>query len=118
MPTRIDQQLFDAARAAGELHSRSAAQQIDHWARIGRQLESSPAVSHDEISRVLAGQASYDELGVRAQAVTRAAWDEEIAARLEALDFTEALQASGRPWPEADADGNVVMRSPAPPAGA
>lgn len=110
MPTRIDQALFDAAKAVGELHSRSAAQQLDHWARIGRELESSPSVSHEAISRVLAGQASYDELGDRAQAVVRASWDEQIAARIDGLDLADRLQDAGRPWPEADADGHVVVR--------
>jgi uncharacterized protein HemY len=114
IPTRIDQALFDAAKAAGELHSRSAAQQLDHWARIGRELESSPAVSYQAIARVLAGQASYDALGDRAQAVVRASWDEQIAARIDGLDLTDRLQAAGRPWPEADADGRVVMRDAGP----
>jgi hypothetical protein len=114
MPTRIDQALFDAAKAAGELHSRSAAQQLDHWARIGRELESSPAVSQEAITRVLAGRASYDALGDRAQAVVRAAWDEQIAERIDGLDFADRMRAAGRPWPEADADGNVVVRDAGP----
>ena len=114
MPTRIEQGLFDAAKAAGAVHSRSAAQQLDYWARIGRELESSPAVTHETIARVLAGQARYDELGDRAQAVVRVAWDEQIAARVAELDFTERLQAGRRPWPEADADGNVVVRDTGP----
>jgi hypothetical protein len=110
MPTRIDGQLFDAARAAGDLHSRSAAQQLDHWARIGRELEASPAVTHDSIARVLAGKASYDELPDRAQAVVRAEWDELITATIAGLNFEDRLQKSGRPWAEADSDGNTVIR--------
>ncbi len=39
MPTRIDGDLFEAAKRAGRVNSRSAAQQLDHWARIGRELE-------------------------------------------------------------------------------
>lgn len=119
MPTRVDGALFDAAKAAGELHSRSAAQQLAHWARIGRELESSPAVTHEAISRVLAGQAPYDELGDRAQAVVRVSWDEQVAERAAGLDLTERLRAAGRPWPEADADGDVVVRDAGPqPSGA
>lgn len=115
MPTRIDQRLFDAAKAAGELHSRSAAQQLHHWARIGQQLESSPAVTHDAIERVLSGRMSYDALSDPEQAVVRAEWDERIAARIAGLNFEERLRAAGRPWAEADADGNLVMRDPASP---
>lgn len=36
---RIDSALFDTARQQGELMSRSAAQQIEHWARLGAALE-------------------------------------------------------------------------------
>src|SRR3954447_26240258 len=99
MPTRIDSELFQAAKAAGQISSRSAAQQLDHWARIGRQLESSTAVTQGEITRVLAGQASYDELPDRAQAVVRASWDEQIAGRVAALDFETQLHEAGEPWP-------------------
>lgn len=114
IPTRIDQALFDAAKAAGELQSRSAAQQLDHWARIGRELESSPAVTHDLIARVLAGQTPYDALSDREQAIVRVAWDKEIADRINGLDFEDRLRAGGRPWAEADADGKVVVHDAGP----
>ncbi|MGI8947595.1 MAG: TA system antitoxin ParD family protein [Ornithinimicrobium sp.] len=42
------------------MHSRSAAQQINHWARIGRELEASGKVSQRDIEAVLAGDGSYD----------------------------------------------------------
>lgn len=117
MPTRIDKALFDAAKAAGKVSSRSAAQQLDHWARIGRQLESSTAVTQGDITRVLAGQASYDALPDRGQALVRASWDERISARLAGLNLEEQLRAAGEPWAEADGDGNVVIRDPRPDAG-
>lgn len=113
IPTRIEQDLFETARAAGQVHSRSAAQQLDHWARIGRELEASPTVTHDEVSRVLAGEASYDDLPAGGQAVVRAGWDRGIAERTAALNFEEQFVSAGEPWIEADADGNVVVRDPA-----
>lgn len=36
---RVSAELFEHARTQGELLSRSAAQQIEHWARIGAALE-------------------------------------------------------------------------------
>lgn len=116
MPTRIDGDLFEAAKAAGRVHSRSAAQQLDHWARIGRELEASPAVTHDAIERVLTGRAAYDEVNDQAQAVVRATWDEQITARIAGLDFTERLEASGLPWAEGDEDGDVIVRGPGAPS--
>jgi hypothetical protein len=68
--------------------------------------------SDETVARVLAGQASYDELDAHGQAAVRAAWDERLAEDIERLDFAEGLRAAGRPWAEADADGNVVWREP------
>jgi hypothetical protein len=36
---RLSDTLFDAAQEAATALSRSAAQQVEHWARLGRQLE-------------------------------------------------------------------------------
>jgi hypothetical protein len=116
MPTRIDQGLFEAAKAAGALYSRSAAQQIAHWARLGREVEASPSVTQEAIARVLAGQATYDDLSDPAQAAVRVEWEDRVASRLSELDYTDRLDAAGRPWAEADEDGNLVTRSAATPA--
>lgn len=39
IPTRIEHDLYDGAKTVGSTMSRSAAQQINHWARIGREIE-------------------------------------------------------------------------------
>lgn len=108
MPTRIDDQLFEAARVAGVAMSRSAAQQLSHWARLGRELESARGVSQDEIARVLGGQRAYDALADPEQAVVRAAWDERFESALAAIDLAAEFRAAGDTWSEADVDGNVI----------
>ena len=50
IPTRVDDDLFAAAKAAGALQSRSAAQQITHWARLGRQLEGSGVLTSRDVA--------------------------------------------------------------------
>jgi hypothetical protein len=110
MPTRVDGDLFDIAKSVGAINSRSAAQQINHWARIGREFEASGRVSQRDIERVLAGQAPYDELGEPAQAVVRATWDARIAERVAALDFETEFSAAGESWSDADESGHVVQR--------
>ena len=109
-PTRIDEDLFAAAKSAGELLSRSAAQQINHWARIGRELEASQAVSARDIGDVLAGRASYDDLSAREQAVVRAEWDERMTALRTGLNFDDEFSAAGDTWSKGDADGRAVER--------
>ena len=110
MPTRVDGDLFDAAKSLGAVNSRSAAQQINHWARIGREFEASGRVSQRDVERVLAGDGSYDELSERAQAIVRANWDEQIAERIASLDFEAEFAESGEKWSQADAGGQVVAR--------
>jgi hypothetical protein len=112
-PTRIDEDLFAAAKTAGAALSRSAAQQVNHWARIGRQLEASGSLSQRDIARVLAGTHSYDRLDALAQAVVRAEWDERMTQVREKLDFTSKLAAGGLTWTEADETGQPVHRQPA-----
>jgi hypothetical protein len=90
--------------------SRSTAQQVAHWARIGRELERSPNVSHADIAAVLAGSASYDGLTEHEQAIVRAQWHEDMAARLASVDLSSEL--AGRRFAELDADGNAVIVEP------
>lgn len=111
IPTRVDGDLFAAAKSSGAVHSRSAAQQLAHWARIGREFEASASVSHRDIEAVLAGGGSYDALQEREQAIVRGTWDQQIAERLATLDLEQNFQATGRNWVEADARGNLVARS-------
>ena len=110
-PTRIDEDVTSAARVAAELFSRSTAQQVNHWARIGRELEASSSISQRDVAEVLAGRASYDELSAREQAVVRAEWAERMTALREGLDLAAEFTAAGESWTEADTDGSPVKRS-------
>jgi hypothetical protein len=110
MPTRIDGDLFEAAKASGALMSRSAAQQLSHWARLGRELEAARTINHKDIERVLAGKQPYDSLSDPEQAVARTAWDERIDQARASLNLESEFLASGETWAEADADGNLVVR--------
>lgn len=109
-PTRFDAALFESAQAAGARTHRSAAQQLAHWARLGRELEAAAGVSQRDIDRVLAGQLSYDDLGDRDQAVVRTAWREGVDADLASLDLRARFEAQGRTrWSEADREGAVTV---------
>lgn len=110
MPTRVDGDLFDAAKSVAAVNSRSAAQQINHWARIGREVEASGRISQRDVERVLAGDGSYDALSEREQAIVRANWDEQVADRIARLDLETEFTDAGEIWSEADAGGRVFKR--------
>jgi len=111
-PTRIDDELYASAKVVGSLMSRSAAQQIGHWARIGRELEAAESVSHRDIEAVLAGRREYDQLNAHEQAVVRAEWAERMDVRRHDLDLAQEFADEGRSYVELDEHGNVVRREP------
>ncbi|WP_431102108.1 TA system antitoxin ParD family protein [Roseateles noduli] len=53
---RVSAELFQSAQEQGEAMTRSAAQQIEHWARLGKALEDA-GLSTDEMVSVLRGEA-------------------------------------------------------------
>jgi len=87
------------------------AQQIAHWARIGRELEASAHVSLADVRRVLAGAAPYSSLDEQGQAIVRAEWDERIAAGIASLDFETEFRAAGDTWVVGDGTGGAIVRS-------
>lgn len=117
-PARIDDDLYASAKIAGAVQSRSASQQVAHWARVGREIEASASISHKDIAEVLAGSRSYDMLSAKEQAVVRAEWSVRMHTRREALDLAEHFATSGRTWVELDDDGDIVERGNVPVEGA
>lgn len=107
-PIRIDDDVHASAKLMASVMSRSTAQQVAHWARIGRELETSQSVSQRAIARVLECEESYDGLNAKEQAVVRAEWVEHMAQRREALDLAAEFIAQGRSFVELDEDGNIV----------
>ena len=107
---RIDDDVHASACIVAPVMSRSTAQQVAHWARIGRELERSPNVSHADISKVLAGSSSYDDLNDHEQAIVRAQWREAMTERVAQVDLSAEL--AGRSYAELDEDGNPVIVEP------
>lgn len=107
-PVRIDDDVHASAKIMASVMSRSTAQQIAHWARIGRELETSQSVSQRAIAQVLECEVSYDDLTAEEQAVVRAEWVVRMAQRRDELDLAAEFVAQGRSFVELDEDGNIV----------
>lgn len=110
-PARVDDDLFSSAKLAGAVQSRSASQQVVHWARIGREIEASPSIATREIAHVLAGSRPYDDLSAKEQAIVRAQWSSRIDQFRDALNLAEEFSAAGQAWVELDESGDVVERA-------
>ncbi len=107
-PTQVDGELYESAKVVAALMGRSAAQQIAHWARIGREVEAVASVSQPSIAAALAGVVPYDELTPLEQAVVRAEWVERMDALRENLDFSAEFAAVGKTYVGLDAQDQVV----------
>ncbi|WP_197025408.1 TA system antitoxin ParD family protein [Nocardioides sp. URHA0032] len=104
----MDDDLVNAARAAGATTGHGEQQQLGHWARLGKQVDQ--VLDRQAVALVLAGHRRYDDLPDLEQAAVRVAWELAIEYRLGELDYEPALIAAGEPWVEADDDGNTVVR--------
>lgn len=71
-PVRLDPEITAFAKVIADRMSRTVAEQLSHWARIGRQIELSPDVSVPDLRRLLSAQAGHDALPAQAQALVRA----------------------------------------------
>lgn len=108
-PTRLPEDVYEAALAATQVTSRTVPQQIAHWARIGRELELSPRVNHKQIIKVLAGVGAYDALGEEEQAIVREEWADRARVRRGGLNYAAQFEAAGESYSEADESGNVIV---------
>lgn len=109
-PTRVDEDVYASAQLVGSIMDRSAAQQITHWARIGREVEAGGSISHTRIHEVLEQRVHYDDLNAEEQAIVRAEWAERLEALRSRLDLARKFAKDGRPYAELDDDGRVVVR--------
>jgi ParD-like antitoxin of type II bacterial toxin-antitoxin system len=112
IPTRVTIELFETAKVVGDMTSRSAAQQIEHWARIGREIELASTLAQRDIAAVLAGTLSYDALGTEEQAVVRAEWARLMRERRESLDLRTDFLLRGETYVDLDEEGRVVRHAP------
>ncbi len=110
IPTRVSRELHETAKVAGQVTSRSVAQQIEHWARIGREVELSSSTSQRDVAAVLAGETAYDRLGAEDQSLVRARWAERIEQRLAELDMVAEFATRGSTYVDMDEDGRMVRR--------
>ena len=110
--TRFAADLIDSAAAEGARQSRSAKQQLDHWARVGRAVSSRHSAARRKVEAALAGDIPLRELTAEEGAV----FDAEIAASIEEslarADYSKTLAARGITTVALDENGDIVQYRP------
>lgn len=109
---RVAADLVESAAAEGARQSRSAKQQLDHWARVGRAVSSQHSASRRRVEAALAGRLDLSYLtveeGVVFNSEVAAAVDESLAR----THFGRLLAAGGAKTVALDDEGQIVEYRP------
>jgi hypothetical protein len=110
--TRLPVDLIEAAEAEGRDEHRSAAKQIEHWARFGMYFDRQTGASRRRVQRAIAGELPIGQLDDDEQVVANAAIDASISTAANETSFADRLAARGVTTVTMDAQGHMVRRHP------
>ncbi len=109
---KLSDELVRAARSESRIWSRSMTQQIEHWARIGRAVERSSAVSRERVRSALAAELAFDELNAEERAVALGQLEREVLRPRGDAELAKELRDEGRPLSGVDGQGRLVAVEP------
>jgi hypothetical protein len=110
--TRVAADLMDSAAAEGARHSRSAVQQLDHWARVGRAVSSQQTAARRRAEAALTGDLELRELSVEEGAVFTAEIAAAVQERLAGTNYRALLAERGVTTVALDENGEIVEHRP------
>jgi len=111
-PTRVAADVAAAATSIAVLEHRTMAEQINHWARIGMQIERSGTLEARRILAVVAGHEQFSTLGAEERAAAHALIDADMAERVARDRFGPAARAAGQTTVSLDDNGTLIEISP------
>ena len=111
-PVRVAADLFDAASAAGKASSRSAAQQFDYWARLGREISMVESEARARVVAAVAGEAPLASLSPTERVIANAEIDAAVEITAASVSFADRLAAEGVTTITMDQQGRMVRRAP------
>lgn len=110
--TRFAADLLDAAAAEGARQSRSAKQQLDHWARVGRAVSSAQSAARRKVEAALAGELQLAELSEEEGVVFNAEISAAIQENLARADYGRTLAGRGVTTVALNEKGEMVEHRP------
>jgi hypothetical protein len=110
--TRVAADLIDSAAAEGARQSRSAKQQLDHWARVGRAVSSHHSAARRRVEAALAGDAELSSLSAEEGIVFNAEISAAIEERLGGSDYGQLLADRGIATVALNDAGQIVEYRP------
>jgi hypothetical protein len=111
-PTRVTADVAAAAAGVAPNESRTVAEQINHWARIGMQVERSGSVTSRRVLAAAAGKAQFSTLSPPERTAAHALVDASIAERVAKERFGRAARTAGNTTVSIDDAGNLIKIAP------
>jgi ParD-like antitoxin of type II bacterial toxin-antitoxin system len=110
--TRFAADLVDSAAAEGARQSRSAKQQLDHWARVGRAVSSRQSAARRRVEAALAGELEMADLTEEEGVVFNAEISAGIQESLAEADYGRVLAGRGVTTVALNEAGEMVEHRP------
>jgi hypothetical protein len=110
--TRIAADLMESAAAEGSRQSRSAKQQLDHWARVGRAVSSQHSAARRKVEAALSGEMPLRDLSAEEGVVFNAEIATAIEESLANADYGKRLAERGITTVALDDNGDIVQYRP------
>jgi hypothetical protein len=110
--TRFAVDLLDSAAVEGARQSRSAKQQLDHWARVGRAVSSQHTAARRRVEAALAGDLELRELSVEEGVVLNAEIAAAIQENLAESTYGQLLAQRGITTVALNEAGEIVEHRP------
>lgn len=111
-PTRIADDVFEDARVEAAAEGRSIAEQINYWARIGRNVSAHHTTARSRVEAALAGTLSPDALDEPESRAYNAELKVAIREKLGEIDFGAVLAERGIVTVALDDEGRMVEYHP------
>jgi hypothetical protein len=111
-PTRVAADLFDAAAVEGARQSRSAKQQLDHWARVGRAVTMTQTAARRRVEAALAGDLPERDLSTQERTVFNAELDTAISETAARVSFGDVMNKRGLATVALDENGILTRYEP------
>jgi len=106
--TRVAADLMESATTEGARQSRSAKQQLDHWARVGRAVSSQQSAARRRVESALTGDLDTNDLSVEEGVVFNAEISAAIEEGLARTKYGDVLAARGITMVAMNDQGQIV----------
>jgi ParD-like antitoxin of type II ParDE toxin-antitoxin system len=110
--TRVAADLMDSAAVEGARQNRSAKQQLDHWARVGREVSSQRTAARRRVEAALTGDLELRELSVEEGALFNAEIAAAVQEKLPGSNYGTILAERGSITVALDDNGEIVEYLP------